>query len=242
MRPNSSAVMVFSRRYVSSCIRVKCPKSGHSVNPASGHAPTAAVGHFHGMGKAANGLARLRALRGWTQQEAADAAGLSLGGYRKLEYGTRELGIPDVAKFARVFGASELDVIGGESARPPVPLVGFVGAGAEAHYYGAGQELNEFVDAPDGATAATRALEIRGTSLGELFDRWLVFYDDVRSPVTADLHGRLCVVGLPDDRVLVKKLTKSRSPGLFHLLSNTEAPILDAEVLWAARVKHMVPR
>ena len=195
------------------------------------------------MAKFKNGLAALRNGRGWTQEQAADRAGMSVGGYRKLEYGERELKAKQIRAFCAIYDVSEADVLGTPPDAPrTIPLVGFVGAGAEAHYYGAGQELNEFVDAPDGATADTRALEIRGTSLGELFDRWLVFYDDVRSPVTTDLIGRLCVVGLPDDRVLVKKLTKSRSPGLFHLLSNTEAPIMDAEVAWAARVKHMVPR
>ena len=79
-------------------------------------------------------------------------------------------------------------------------------------------------------------------SLGALFDRWLVFYDDRREPVTQDLIGRLCIIGLADDRVLVKKLRPSRTNGLYHLLSNTEEPILDAAVEWAARVKIMVPR
>jgi hypothetical protein len=54
--------------------------------------------------------------------------------------------------------------------------------------------------------------------------------------------GRLCVVGLLDDRVLVKQIKRSKSPGLYHLLSNTEGPILDVEITWGARVKSMVPR
>ena len=98
------------------------------------------------------------------------------------------------------------------------------------------------VDAPPEATMDTRAAEIRGESLGPLFEGWLVFYDDVRTPVTPDLVGQLCVVGLPNDKVLVKKLRRSRTDGLFHLLSNNEAPMLDQEVVWAAKVKTMRPR
>lgn len=123
-----------------------------------------------------------------------------------------------------------------------VPLVGYVGAGAEAHFYAAGDDGLGTVPAPDGATPSTVAVEIRGESLGALFEHWLVYYDDVRSPVTADLIGRLCVVGLLNDQVLVKQIKQSRVEGLYHLLSNTEAPILDVEVAWAARVKSMVPR
>ncbi|MGB3389483.1 MAG: helix-turn-helix transcriptional regulator [Pseudaminobacter sp.] len=123
-----------------------------------------------------------------------------------------------------------------------VPLVGYVGAGAAAHYYASADEGLGTAPAPEGATESTVAVEIRGDSLGSLFEHWLVYYDEVRSPVTHDMIGRLCVVGLIDDRVLVKKIQRSKSPGLFHLLSNTEDPIFDAEVVWAARVKSMMPR
>lgn len=121
-----------------------------------------------------------------------------------------------------------------------VPLVGYVSAGAAANYTAAG-ELGE-VEAPADVTDSTVAVEIRGDSLGSFFDRWLVFYDDVRRPLTTDLIGRLCVVGLEDGRVLVKKPQRSRTKGLFHLFSQTEDPILDASIEWAAKVKSMVPR
>jgi hypothetical protein len=91
------------------------------------------------------------------------------------------------------------------------------------------------------ATTSSVAVEIKGSSLGEVFDRWLVFYDDVRQPVTPDLIGKLCVVGLSDDRVLIKTLERGRN-GRFNLKSNTEPVIQDAEVRWAAPVIDMKPR
>lgn len=125
--------------------------------------------------------------------------------------------------------------------RRTVPLVGYVSAGdGEAHFMPAGS-LGE-VPAPDWASETTVAVEIRGESLGALFDKWLVFYDEVRRPVTSDLIGKLCVVGLDDGSVRIKKLQRSRSEGLFHLLSQTEPPILDVIVEWAARVKSMMPQ
>lgn len=123
-----------------------------------------------------------------------------------------------------------------------VPLVGYVGAGAEAHFYAVSQGELDRVPAPDDATPETVATEIRGESLGKLFQHWLIYYDDVRSPITHDMIGQLCVVGLPDDRVLVKQIKATKSHGLYDLLSNVEEPILAVPVLWAAKVKSMVPR
>lgn len=128
-----------------------------------------------------------------------------------------------------------------EPAGHSVPLVGYVAAGAEAHFLSAG-ELGE-VDAPAGSADSTVAVEIRGDSLGPLFDRWLVFYDDVKRPVTAELVGRLCVVGLEDGRILIKRVQRSKTKGLFHLISgHAEPPILDVAIEWAAKVKNLVPR
>lgn len=122
-----------------------------------------------------------------------------------------------------------------------VPIVGAVGAGAEMHFYAEGQAAPDTVKAPDEATASTVAVEIRGTSLGTQFDGWLAFYDDRRSPVTPDLEGRLCVVGLDDGRVLIKTLRKAPGRSKYHLLSDG-ANLLDQKVSWAAKVKAIKPR
>ena len=125
-----------------------------------------------------------------------------------------------------------------------VDVVGYVGAGAQTHRYAVGQGALARVARPAGATDQTVAVQIMGDSLGEMFDRWLVFYDDVKRPFTVDLLGKLCVVGLPDDRVLVKKIRRAKSgqPDRFDLLSSTEAPIENVQIVWAARVKQMVPQ
>ena len=123
-----------------------------------------------------------------------------------------------------------------------VPIVGYVTAGAEAHYYADGDGGFGQVEAPPGARPSTVAVEIRGESLGPLFDGWIAFYDETRNPVTPDLIGELCVVGLPDGRVLIKRLKPTPNPDRFHLIANTEAPLLDQEVAWAARVLTMRPK
>jgi hypothetical protein len=194
---------------------------------------------------------------------AAKALGMPVSTYgaheRAEDPGGRDYGPDEAKRYARRFRVTpewlltgrkvgptdgidiDIDTPEGPPA-PKVPVAGYVGAGAEAHFYAVAQGDLDEVDAPDGSTKETVAVEIRGDSLGTFFDRWLVFYDDVRSPVTPDLVGKLCVVGLRDGRVLIKKLQRSRIHGQFNLVSQTEPPIADATVDWAARVKSMTPR
>lgn len=124
-----------------------------------------------------------------------------------------------------------------------VRVVGYVGAGSVAHYYAVMQDDFEEVEAPSDATDQTVAVEIRGGSLGNAFNSWLVYYDDIRSPITEELYNELCVVGLADDRILVKIVRPQRN-GFFTLESNAniEPPIVDADVEWAALVTDMKKR
>jgi len=151
--------------------------------------------------------------------------------------------------------AEELGVINGidsedVSASLPAPeqltrkvrIKGYVGAGSAAHYYALSDEDFEEVPAPEFSSDQTVAVEIRGKSFGPLVENWLVFYDDVRSPVTEDLIGQTCVVGLADDRILLKKIERNGRGG-YRLVSNSgEDPIDDPVIEWAAKVIGMRPR
>lgn len=121
-------------------------------------------------------------------------------------------------------------------------VVGYVGAGSSAHFYAVSQGDLDTVAAPTGASEKTVAVEIRGDSLGSMFNRWLVFYDDVRAAVTPDLLGRLCVIGTADGRILVKEIKRGKSKGVYDLYSANESPMRNISVEWAATVKLMTPR
>lgn len=196
----------------------------------------------------AKNLRRLRKQAKLTQPALAKATGVSQQLISQLETG-KNFSTTELPALARALGVrvSDIDEDYAETAGadPGLPrvvnLVGYVAAGAQAHF-GDGQGPFDEVDAPDGATDKTVAVEIRGESLGALFDQWLVFYDDVHDPPRRELIGKLCVVGLSDGRILVKKLIKGQLPKTFTLLSNVEPPIHDVYVDWAARVKTMRPR
>lgn len=179
-------------------------------------------------------IRQAREQRGWSQKRLADEVGVSQVAIMKIESGqtVRSKYLPDVLRALGLAGQRIATV----------PLVGFVGAGAAANLFAEGQGPFDEVDAPDDATDATVAVEVRGESLGALFDQWLVFYDDVHDPPRKELINKLCVVGLADGRILIKKLTLGQLPGHFTLLSNVEPPIYDVLITWAARVKTMRPR
>jgi hypothetical protein len=161
---------------------------------------------------------------------------------------------PDIPNYRRILSVAgqmgvltdmrSEDVAAGMAGPPPVPMVkvkGYVGASGEAVYYRLADDELEEVPAPDGASDQTVACEVRGKSLGPVLESWLVFYDDVRSPITPDMLGCLCVVGLADDRILVKRL--ERKNGSVVLVSNNGDPdITDVAIEWAAKVTSMRPR
>lgn len=187
----------------------------------------------------ANNIKKLRLKAGLSQPALAERMGTTKNQLIKLENGQRQLTLDWIGRVAKALNVAASAVI--EEAPAQVPVVGSVMAGDDGDYvYGLGDDPGEFVDAPETANDNTVAVRVRGQSLGRAFDGWLLFYDDVRSPVATEMYGQLCVVQLTDDRTLVKIIMPSRNPGLYHLFSNAnEDPILDAEVVWAALVKDM---
>lgn len=125
-----------------------------------------------------------------------------------------------------------------------VPIIGYVGAGGETHLYAEGQgPFGEAPMPPHGVNEQTVAVVVRGDSMaGQADDGWLIYYNDRREPPTDDLIGKLCVVGLDDGRILIKRLLRGRGPGLFDLYSSIGGPITDQRVEWAARVSWIAPQ
>lgn len=157
-----------------------------------------------------------------------------------------------MVKDERAMAADEMFAISAITKFPPpeppsdmarlIHVLGLVGAGSAMILYSENDALDDWVPAPDNATDKTVALEIRGDSLGAIFNGWVLFYDDRRAPVTENLIGRLCVAELADGRVLVKQIKAGAGPGLFTLFSNFEPPIYDVALRWAAEVKDIRPR
>jgi hypothetical protein len=180
---------------------------------------------------------------------AAKAMGIPVSTYgaheRAESSGGRDYGPDEAKKYGRRFRVTPEWLLTGreafrpgeveEQAPPKVPVVGYVGASAEVRLYEVAQRDLDQVDCP-GSTEATVAVEIRGDGLGPFFNRWLLFYDNLRRPPAPDHIGELCVVGLRSGRILVTQVQLGSAEGRFNLLSATDKPTLDVAIEWAAAI------
>jgi hypothetical protein len=206
---------------------------------------------------------RLRAAR-MKRFKSARSAALALaipistyGAHERAESpGGRDYGPDEARCYARYFGVTPEwllmgqvqpagDRMADEVAKrltPKLRIMGYVGNGGQAHLYTVGPEDLEEVAVPMPDTRSMVGLEIRGKSVGRYFNRWLMLYQDLRRPLKPALVGHLCVVGLKDGRVFVKRLQKSRAEGQFDLVSDVGPPIRVAHIAWAAKVEAIIPR
>jgi transcriptional regulator with XRE-family HTH domain len=186
-----------------------------------------------------NQLRNLRLKAGLSQDEMAARMGTTRSTYVKLERGERRLTQKWIERAAMALRVAPGRII----ERGLIPMTGCVGAGAEVFPFD--ENRLEDVEAPPGSRGNVAALWVKGDSMRGIADEgWIIYYDDDdrRMPVTDDLLGQVCVVGLVGGRALVKKLQKGRMPGLFDLYSSNFDPMFDQPVEWAAKVTWIKPR
>jgi DNA-binding XRE family transcriptional regulator len=133
----------------------------------------------------------------------------------------------------------------GDVSAAPVPIVGYVGAGAEVipfddHAKGMGIDEAPPFPGQDGPVVAVR---VRGDSmLPQIEDGWTLYYAaDQSAGVAPNAVNRLSVVQVHDGPMLVKKLEPGRKKNLWRLVSFNASPRDDVRLDWAARVLAIVP-
>jgi transcriptional regulator with XRE-family HTH domain len=137
--------------------------------------------------------------------------------------------------------ARELGILNSKSKSWPgdtVPIVGYVGAGGTL-VLSDGQGPFGEAEMPPMAYGADDlvAVTVKGDSMsGMLEDGWTVFYDNHHEQPDESFMKKLCIVGLTDGRILVKRLYPGRKPGHFDLHSTNAPPLLDQPVDWVAKV------
>lgn len=191
----------------------------------------------------------LRKKLGKTQPEFADLVGVSQGTVSRWEKGAAP-SHQHLTRMAELDGITLDEFLLGAVGRPaseqgdPIPVVGYVGAGASVYPLDDIPEDEGFntIERPPFITGNAIAVEVRGDSLYPVAEEgWKLIYTGEPELLEDEVLNKLCVVALADGRVLVKRLVRGTKPQRYHLLS-TNAPIIeDAEVLWAAKVRAIIP-
>lgn len=160
------------------------------------------------------------------------------------------MGIPNSAVTAILNGgrqikANEVPKIRKYFKLDSVPIRGLASAGDRIAFFSLEESEPEYVPALENSTLDTVAVEIRGDSLGAALNGWVAYYDNVQRPVTDDLLNELCVLGLSDGSVQIKKVQRSRNKRFVHLVSNTgsqETDVPRSAIEWAAKVTGLRPK
>lgn len=157
--------------------------------------------------------------------------------------------VPGGANLSRIAEVGKTTVerlldIDGPGSEADIPVVGYVGAGAEVlpfDDYAHGQGFSH-IERPPFISGRAVAVEIRGDSLLPVAENgWKLIYTGEQTMLEDEVLNRLCVVALTDGRMLVKKVLRGSEPQRYHLQS-TNAPLIEnAQIEWAAPVRAIIP-
>lgn len=172
-------------------------------------------------------------------ETAADAArrfDWQLVTYRHHENGTRGFKQSAAIRYARAFRVSpEWLLFGtGEPDKRPVPLVGYVGAGAEVICTDDGSGSLDDIDPPPGVGPDAVAVKVRGDSMWPRYADGDVLIYDSHIPIDR-ADGRECIVALTDGRRFIKNVRHNPS-GTHDLESWNAPPIRGVRIEWAAEI------
>ena len=186
-------------------------------------------------------LREWRKYRGLTQEALAELLDTGKAVISRLETGQQRYHQDWIEALAKALDIDPVDLFRPPPAVRRVPVVGYVGAGAQitpAPDIAHGAALEE-IDLPWPAGPEATAVIVRGDSMHPVYREGdILIYED-RHTDPAHLLGRECIVALTDGRMYVKELARGSKPGLFTLLSWNAPPIYDAAVAWAAPVRYV---
>ncbi|MFN3513906.1 MAG: helix-turn-helix transcriptional regulator [Phenylobacterium sp.] len=184
-----------------------------------------------------------------TAAAAAEAFGWNRNTYASNENGNAPFSYRRAKDYAAAFGVRPewlYDASGAmrpQAAQGMVPVIGKVGADPEGVVlYATGQDAGDLAPIPPGGTDRAVALHVAGHSMrGVADDGALIYFEDQRTPPSPDMLGHVVVVETDTEEVLVKRLLRGSSAGLYDLESVAGPTRRDARIRWAAHITAIVP-
>lgn len=191
------------------------------------------------------GLMRLRIYellkeRDITAEEMAHELGYAQSQVSRFLSGKRRAHTDFLNDTAKYLGVNVADLFEPEL----MPIVGYIGAGAEFHAiddHAQGAGFDE-VERPAGLDGDAVAVQVRGDSMvPAYYDGDIIFYGERQYDYVSFINRR-CVCGLADGRILIKTLQRGSADNLHTLTSFNASPIEDVVVEWVSKIKLVQPR
>ncbi len=196
---------------------------------------------FWDLGERIKGLRKRQNL---TQQEFATRLGVTQPTVHRWEKGAFEPDARMLKTLADLAGVSVPEFrYGAEGgAQRMVPVVGYVGAGAQVFPIDdqtAAAGIDE-VEAPPGDPLGVVAVRVRGDSMYPVYGEGdILFYsrDQGHGVDVGSCVGRDCVVKVTNGPTLVKRVEMGGGRGQFTLMSYNAQPMVNARLEWASPVR-----
>lgn len=199
-----------------------------------------------------NRIAEWREQRGLSQEELADAAGISSGYLSRMERGERNVSLKNLAKIAQALTVSERELVADTPTPDPsvkrtevfrVPLGGkIVGGGAIDVSTAQGEpgleyEIELSVRVPD----ATVAYQVVGESMMPVYRPDTVIICRAHTQDIDPLVGKELAVATVDHGRMLKVVHKGSKPQHYDLESFNATTMRDVRLEWVARIAAIIP-
>jgi repressor LexA len=183
-----------------------------------------------------NNLKKLRELKGWTHDEAAESMGISRGGFIKLERGERKLSESTIKQAADAFEVTREVVLAEQT---PIRVMGRVGAGAsiEPDFEQVPVDGLYRVDLPFAVPDGIDALEVDGDSMLPAYRSGdiILVWRDQRRP-TAEYVGQEAAILTADGHRALKTIQRGPGPNLYNLSSHNSSLIENVRIQWIGEI------
>lgn len=185
-------------------------------------------------------LREARLSRGFrSAAEAARQFQWNITSYQQAENGTRPPTRDKITEYARNFRVSVSWLLTGNGTPEEIDIRGvpYLGHIDQASGYLVREDFATKIEvpAPPGATQHTVAIKARGGGR-VVCDGALLYFENRGQPATDDMLGKLCIVAIDENRVVVRRIEPGTRPGHYNLFTFVDPLVIDVKPAWAAEI------
>lgn len=185
--------------------------------------------------------------QGHTMKSLSLAAGLNESFVRDMLQRKRRPSVEKFSKLVSILGTTVADIMGeegqGDTSRS-VPLMGYVGAGAEVEpdFEQVPNEGLEQIPVPFALPAEMIAFQVRGDSMLPQFrdGTVLIVYREQRRSLES-FYGEEAAVRTSDGRRFIKTILRGARAGMVNLMSWNAQPIENVHLAWVGEIFSVFP-